>query len=101
MYYGGSLSKQFIYQMHRLTKRLDSGRELLQSFNLSFFPGAKIGIIGHNGAGKSTILRIMAGIDQEYDGNTWIDPTATIGYLPQEPKLDPALDVRGNVETSD
>ena len=83
--------------MNRLTKRLDNGKELLSDFRLSFYPGAKIGIIGANGAGKSTILKIMAGIDTEFDGHTWIDPNAKIGYLPQEPQLDPNKDVRGNV----
>ena len=92
-----SMAQQFIYQMNRLTKRLDNGKELLSEFRLSFYPGAKIGIIGANGAGKSTILRIMAGIDTEFDGHTWIDPNAKIGYLQQEPKLDPSKDVRGNV----
>ncbi|MEC7983803.1 MAG: energy-dependent translational throttle protein EttA [Myxococcota bacterium] len=92
------MAKQFIFQMHNLTKRLDNGRELLSNFGLSFYPGAKIGIIGANGAGKSTILKIMAGIDTEYEGHTWRDPSATIGYLAQEPKLDPDIGVRGNVE---
>ena len=92
------MSQQYIFQMERLTKRLSDGRELLSNFWLSFFHGAKIGIIGHNGAGKSTILRIMAGIDQEFEGRTWIEPGAKVGYLPQEPQLDPNLTVRGNVE---
>ena len=91
------MAQQFIYQMNRLTKRLDNGKELLSDFRLSFYPGAKIGIIGANGAGKSTILKIMAGIDTEFDGHTWIDPNAKIGYLQQEPQLDPNKDVRGNV----
>ena len=65
---------------------------------LSFYPGAKIGIIGHNGAGKSTTLRIMAGIDTEFDGHVWLDPDAKVGYLRQEPELDPNLTVRQNVE---
>ena len=91
------MAQQYIYQMERLTKRLDDGRELLSNFWLSFYHGAKIGIIGHNGSGKSTILRIMAGVDKEYDGHTWIEPEAKIGYLRQEPVLDPHLNVRQNV----
>jgi ATP-binding cassette ChvD family protein len=92
------MAQQYIYQMERLTKRLDDGRELLSNFWLSFYPGAKIGIIGHNGAGKSTILRIMAGVDQDVEGRTWIDPEAKVGYLRQEPQLDETLTVRQNVE---
>ena len=92
------MAQQYIYQMQRLTKRLDDGRELLSNFWLSFYPGAKIGIIGHNGAGKSTILRIMAGVDQEVEGQTWIDPEAKVGYLEQEPQLNSSLNVRQNVE---
>ncbi len=92
------MAQQYIFQMERLTKRLDDGRELLSNFWLSFYPGAKIGIIGHNGAGKSTILRIMAGVDKDYEGRTWMDPEANVGYLRQEPELDPNLTVRQNVE---
>ena len=92
------MAQQYIYQMERLTKRLDDGRELLSEFWLSFYPGAKIGIIGANGAGKSTILRIMAGVDKEFEGRTWIDPEAKVGYLQQEPELDATLNVRQNVE---
>jgi ATP-binding cassette ChvD family protein len=92
------MAQQYIFQMERLTKRLDDGRELLNNFWLSFYPGAKIGIIGHNGAGKSTILRIMAGIDKDFEGRAWLDPEAKVGFLQQEPQLDPALNVRQNVE---
>ena len=92
------MARQFIFQMEGVTKRVDDGRELLSNFWLSFYPGAKIGIIGHNGAGKSTILRIMAGIDKDVEGRTWLDPDAKVGFLEQEPKLDPTLNVRGNVE---
>ena len=92
------MSKQFIFQMNRLTKRLPDGRELLSNFGLSFYPGAKIGIIGANGAGKSTILKIMAGVDTEFEGHTWIDPSATVGYLQQEPVLDPTKTIKENVE---
>lgn len=92
------MSQQFIFRMEKMTKRLDDGRDLLSNFWLSFYYGAKIGIIGHNGAGKSTILRIMAGVDKEYEGETWLDPTCTVGYLEQEPQLDHNLTVRENVE---
>ena len=92
------MAKQFIFQMNRLTKRLPDGRELLSNFGLSFYPGAKIGIIGANGAGKSTILKIMAGVDTDFEGHTWRDPSATVGYLQQEPKLDPSKTIRENVE---
>ena len=92
------MGKQFIFQMNRLTKRLPDGRELLSNFGLSFYPGAKIGIIGANGAGKSTILKIMAGVDTEYEGHTWRDPSSTVGYLAQEPQLDPQKSIRENVE---
>ena len=92
------MAQQFIYQMQGLTKHLDNGKELLSDFRLSFYPGAKIGIIGHNGAGKSTILRIMAEVDTEFDGHTWKDPDAKVGFLSQEPRLDSSLNVRENVE---
>ena len=92
------MAQQYIFQMERLTKRLDDGRELLSEFWLSFYPGAKIGIIGQNGAGKSTILRIMAGVDKDFEGRTWMDPDAKVGYLQQEPELDASLNVRQNVE---
>ena len=93
------MAQQYIFQMERLTKRLDDGRELLSEFWLSFYPGAKIGIIGQNGAGKSTILRIMAGVDKDFEGRTWMDPVVPkVGYLQQEPELDASLNVRQNVE---
>ncbi len=92
------MAKEFIYQMQGLEKHTPDGKKVLDGIWLSFFPGAKIGVIGPNGAGKSTLLRIMAGVDTEYNGETWIDPAAKVGYLPQEPVLDPELDVRGNVE---
>ncbi|MEZ4318654.1 MAG: energy-dependent translational throttle protein EttA [Myxococcota bacterium] len=92
------MARQFIYQMHQLKKFLDNGKEVLKDISLSFYPDAKIGIIGHNGAGKSTLLRIMAGLDDEYQGRTWIDPSAKVGYLPQEPELDETKTVRENIE---
>ena len=92
------MAQQFIYQMQGLKKSAPDGKQILKGIWLSYFPGAKIGVVGPNGAGKSTLLRIMAGEDTDYDGETWIDPEATVGYLPQEPALDPSLTVRGNIE---
>ncbi len=92
------MSKEFIYQMQGLQKIAGDGRTILDGIWLSFFPGAKIGVIGPNGAGKSTLLRVMAGLDDDHLGETWIDPSATVGYLAQEPQLDESLDVRGNIE---
>ena len=77
---------------------MKGGKEILKGIYLSFFPGAKIGVIGANGSGKSTLLRIMAGVDTEFFGVAKPDPGARIGYLPQEPQLDSTRDVRGNVE---
>ncbi len=92
------MAREFIYQMQGLKKFTPDGKQILDGIWLSFFPGAKIGVVGPNGAGKSTLLKIMAGLDTEFQGETWIDPTAKVGYLPQEPQLDPNLDVRGNIE---
>ncbi len=92
------MSGQFIYTMNRVTKVVPPKREILRDISLSFFPGAKIGVLGLNGSGKSTLLRIMAGVDQEHDGEARPQPGIKIGYLSQEPQLDPAKDVRGNVE---
>ncbi len=89
---------QFIYTMHRVSKVVPPGRVILKDISLSFFPGAKIGVLGLNGAGKSTLLRIMAGVDKDYEGEARPQPGIRIGYLPQEPELDPNKDVRGNVE---
>jgi ATP-binding cassette ChvD family protein len=89
---------QFIYHMHRLSKIVPPKREILKNINLSFYPGAKIGVVGPNGAGKSSLLRIMAGLDTDILGEAWAAKGTTIGYLPQEPELDATLDVRGNVE---
>ncbi len=91
------MARQFIYHMHGLTKSYSGGKKVLENINLSFYPDAKIGVLGPNGAGKSTLLRIMAGLDGEFTGEAWIADGATRGYLPQEPQLDPAKDVRGNV----
>ena len=89
---------QYVYTMNRVGKVVPPQREILKNISLSFFPGAKIGVLGLNGAGKSTLLRIMAGVDQEYIGEARAQPGLKIGYLPQEPQLDAAKDVRGNVE---
>ncbi len=89
---------QYVYTMNRVGKVVPPKRVILKDISLSFFPGAKIGVLGLNGSGKSTLLRIMAGVDREYEGEAVPMPNLRIGYLPQEPQLDAALDVRGNVE---
>ena len=89
---------QYIYTMNRVGKVVPPKREILKNISLSFFPGAKIGVLGLNGAGKSTLLRIMAGVDKDIEGEARPQPGIRIGYLPQEPQLDPDKDVRGNVE---
>ena len=89
---------QFIYHMHRLSKIVPPKREILKNINLSFYPGAKIGVVGTNGSGKSSLLRIMAGIDADFLGEAWAAKGTKIGYLAQEPELDESLNVRGNVE---
>lgn len=89
---------QYVYTMSQVGKVVPPNRVILKDISLSFFPGAKIGVLGLNGAGKSTLLRIMAGVDTEYLGEARPQPELNVGYLPQEPELDPAKDVRGNVE---
>ncbi len=89
---------QYIYVMKDLRKVVPPNREVLKGIWLSFFPGAKIGVVGANGSGKSSLLRIMAGIDANFQGEAWPAKGTRIGYLPQEPQLDPELNVRGNVE---
>ncbi len=91
------MARQFIYHMQGLNKTWPGGKKVLENVHLSFYPDAKIGVLGANGAGKSTLLRIMAGMDTEYTGEAWAAEGARVGYLPQEPHLDPDLDVRGNV----
>jgi sulfate-transporting ATPase len=91
---------QFIYHMHRLSKIVPPKREILKNINLSFYPGAKIGVVGPNGSGKSSLLRIMAGLDTDFLGEAWAAKGTRVGYLAQEPELDPDLDVRGNVEVA-
>src|SRR5690606_426848 len=87
----------FIYHMHGMSKAYAGGKKVLDNIHLSFYPDAKIGILGPNGSGKSTLLKIMAGIDTEFTGEAWAADGAKIGYLAQEPQLDPNLDVLGNV----
>ncbi|MDH4047548.1 MAG: energy-dependent translational throttle protein EttA [Gammaproteobacteria bacterium] len=89
---------QYIYTMNRVAKIVPPKRFIIRDISLSFFPGAKIGVLGLNGSGKSTLLRIMAGIDKEFEGEARPQPGINIGYLPQEPELDESKDVRGNVE---
>jgi ATP-binding cassette ChvD family protein len=90
-------AEKFVFYMYKMTKSYPPNKEVLKDISLSFYYGAKIGIIGQNGAGKSTLLRIMAGIDKEFQGEAWIEPGRTAGYLPQEPQLDPNLTVKENV----
>ncbi|MEE0876717.1 MAG: energy-dependent translational throttle protein EttA [Fibrobacteraceae bacterium] len=90
-------AEKFVFYMHRMSKIYPPGKEVLKDISLSFYYGAKIGIIGTNGSGKSTLLRIMAGIDKEFQGEAWIEPGRTAGYLPQEPQLAPNLTVKENV----
>ena len=92
------MTAQYDFVMKDLRKIVPPKREILKGIWLSFYPGAKIGVLGNNGAGKSTLLRIMAGVDKDFMGEAWPAPSLKIGYLPQEPHLDPAKDVRGNVE---
>ncbi|AWN54688.1 energy-dependent translational throttle protein EttA [Methylobacterium sp. 17Sr1-1] len=91
------MAREFIYHMRGLTKTYSSGKKVLDNVHLSFYPDAKIGVLGVNGAGKSTLLRIMAGIDTEFNGDGFVAEGARVGYLPQEPQLDPDKTVRENV----
>ncbi|WP_312524834.1 energy-dependent translational throttle protein EttA [Paracoccus sp. (in: a-proteobacteria)] len=90
-------SYQFVYHMDGVSKTYPGGKKTFENIHLNFLPGVKIGVVGVNGAGKSTLLRIMAGIDKDFTGEAWAAKGATVGYLPQEPQLDPQLNVRGNV----
>ena len=92
------MSSQYIYSMYKLSRSHPPDKQVLKDISLSFFPGAKIGVLGLNGSGKSTLLRIMAGQDQEYRGEAQLAPGASVGMLEQEPQLDEGKDVRGNVE---
>jgi ATP-binding cassette ChvD family protein len=91
------MARQFIYHMRGMTKAYPGGKKVLEDIHLSFYPDAKIGVLGVNGAGKSTLLRIMGGLDTEFTGEAWVAEGATVGYLPQEPQLDPDKSVRDNV----
>src|SRR3569623_755976 len=93
------MARQFIYHMHGMSKAYAGGKKVLDNIHLSFYPDAKIGVLGHNDTNKTTLRRIMAGIDTEFTGEAWAAEGARIGYLAQEPQLDPALDVLGNVMT--
>ncbi len=91
------MARQFIYHMEGLTKTYPGHRKVLENINLSFYPDAKIGVLGVNGSGKSTLLRIMAGIEKEFSGEGWVAEGARVGYLEQEPQLEPTKNVRANV----
>ncbi|MGE3771108.1 MAG: energy-dependent translational throttle protein EttA [Bdellovibrionales bacterium] len=90
-------SYQYVYVMKDVSKSYPGGKQVLKNITLSFYPGAKIGVLGVNGSGKSTLMRIMGGIDKDYTGEAWAAQGATVGYLPQEPQLDPKLTVQENV----
>src|SRR6201990_2191843 len=90
------MARQFVYFMQGLTKSYPT-RKFLDNIHLSFYPDAKIGVLGVNGSGKSTLLKIMAGLDKEYTGEAWVAEGARVGYFGQEPQLSPKLNVRDNV----
>ncbi|SEN67217.1 ATP-binding cassette protein, ChvD family [Paracoccus alcaliphilus] len=90
-------SYQFVYHMDGVSKTYPGGKKVFENIRLNFLPGVKIGVVGVNGAGKSTLLRVMAGLDKDFSGEAWAAKGATVGYLPQEPQLDPSLNVRENV----
>ena len=92
------MAGEYIFTIRELRKVVPPNREILKGIYLAFYPGAKIGVLGANGAGKSSLLRIMAGVDHDFTGDARPLPGTRIGYLPQEPVLDAAKDVRGNVE---
>src|SRR5215211_1791546 len=91
------MAREFIYHMRGLSKTCPGNRKVLENINLSFYPDAKIGVLGLNGAGKSTLLRIMAGQDKDFSGEAWAAEGARVGFLPQEPQLEPQQSVRENV----
>ena len=91
------MAHQYVFQMYRLSKVFPPDKTVLKDITLAFLPGAKIGVLGYNGAGKSTVLRIMAGVETDYRGDAALAPGATVGLLEQEPQLDESKDVRGNV----
>src|SRR5947208_4616322 len=91
------MGEKYIYTIENLTKAYGK-REVLKNIWLAFYPGAKIGVIGSNGAGKSTLLRVMAGVETDFLGSARLTPGFTVGWVPQEPRLDESTDVRGNIE---
>ena len=91
------MAHEFIYTCYKLARHYPPDRTVLENISLSFYPGAKIGVIGSNGSGKSSLLRIMAGLDDGYSGEARLTPGFRVGYLAQEPELDPTKDVKGNV----
>src|SRR5438067_12089196 len=91
------MAQQYVFVMKGLSKTFPGGKQILKDIWLTLLPGANIGVIGVNGSGKSTLLRMMAGIDREFTGEAWAAEGARVGYLPQEPELDPQLNVLGNV----
>src|SRR5260221_554665 len=91
------MGQQYIFQISELTKKIGQ-REILKDIWLAFYPGAKIGVLGRNGSGKSTLLKIMAGVDQNFDGKAELANGFSVGYVSQEPQLNPEKDVLGNVE---
>src|SRR5207245_3858445 len=97
-HFNRAMAGEYAFVMKDLRKVVSPKREILRGIYLSFFHGAKIGVVGANGAGKSTLLRIMAGVDDDFQGEAFPAAGLKIGHLPQEPQLDPAKDVRGNVE---
>src|SRR5919112_5639232 len=92
------MSSQYVFTMHRVTKRYPPDKVVFDDLTLAFYPGAKIGVLGYNGAGKSSLLKIMAGVDEEYRGEAQLGINRTVGILEQEPHLDESKDVKGNVE---
>jgi ATPase subunit of ABC transporter with duplicated ATPase domains len=90
-------SYQYVYHMDGVSKTYPGGKKVFENIRLSFLPGVKIGVVGVNGTGKSTLMRIMAGQDKDFTGEAWAAEGAKVGYLSQEPELDENLDVRGNV----
>ena len=88
---------QYVYHMDGVSKTYPGGKKCFENIRLSFLPGVKIGVVGVNGSGKSTLMKIMAGLDKDFTGEAWSAEGAKVGYLPQEPQLDPSLSVRENV----
>jgi ATPase subunit of ABC transporter with duplicated ATPase domains len=94
------MSSQYVYTMHQVAKRHPPDKTVFENLTLSFFPGAKIGVLGYNGAGKSSLLRIMAGRDEDYRGEALLGTNRTVGFLEQEPELDPSKTSRATSRTA-